>query len=227
MQVSTSGAYAGIGVEVAPARQGVSVVRRMSGSPAERAGIQHRRYHRAHRRYRGRSGATSTPRSRACAGPKAAPSAWRSAASAHRRCSSSRSSARQVHVAERRGRVADARTMAICASPASPTPRPTSSSRRWTASSARRSGRLKGLVIDLRNNPGGVLDAAVQIADDFLDHGTIVSADRPRERCQFPHGSQARGHHQRRAGWCCWSMAAQPPPPRSWPRPCTTISRAR
>ena len=31
-------------------------------------------------------------------------------------------------------------------------------------------------MIDLRNNPGGVLDAAVQIADDFLDHGTIVSA---------------------------------------------------
>jgi carboxyl-terminal processing protease len=40
-----------------------------------------------------------------------------------------------------------------------------------------RGGRLDGLVIDLRNDPGGVLDAAVQVADDFLDHGTIVSAD--------------------------------------------------
>jgi carboxyl-terminal processing protease len=37
--------------------------------------------------------------------------------------------------------------------------------------------RLKGFVIDLRNNPGGVLDAAVQVADDFLDRGTIVSAE--------------------------------------------------
>jgi carboxyl-terminal processing protease len=36
---------------------------------------------------------------------------------------------------------------------------------------------LKGLVIDLRNNPGGVLDAAVAVADDLLDHGRIVSAD--------------------------------------------------
>jgi len=35
---------------------------------------------------------------------------------------------------------------------------------------------LKGLVVDLRDNPGGVLDAAVAVADDFLDKGVIVSA---------------------------------------------------
>ena len=35
---------------------------------------------------------------------------------------------------------------------------------------------LKGLVLDLRNNPGGVLDAAVAVADAFLDAGVIVSA---------------------------------------------------
>jgi carboxyl-terminal processing protease len=40
-----------------------------------------------------------------------------------------------------------------------------------------RAAKLDGLIIDLRNDPGGVLDAAVQVADDFLDHGTIVSAD--------------------------------------------------
>ena len=33
---------------------------------------------------------------------------------------------------------------------------------------------LKGLVLDLRNNPGGVLDSAVDVADAFLDHGLIV-----------------------------------------------------
>jgi carboxyl-terminal processing protease len=33
---------------------------------------------------------------------------------------------------------------------------------------------LKGLVLDLRNNPGGVLNAAVAISDAFLTGGTIV-----------------------------------------------------
>ena len=35
--------------------------------------------------------------------------------------------------------------------------------------------RIKSLVIDLRSNPGGVLDSAVEIADLFLDDGVIVS----------------------------------------------------
>jgi len=39
------------------------------------------------------------------------------------------------------------------------------------------SGSLKGLVLDLRNNPGGVLEAGVAVADAFLDHGVIVTAD--------------------------------------------------
>ena len=35
---------------------------------------------------------------------------------------------------------------------------------------------LKGLVLDLRNNPVGVLEAAVSVSDAFLDTGVIVSA---------------------------------------------------
>ncbi|MCY0964306.1 S41 family peptidase [Parathalassolituus penaei] len=34
---------------------------------------------------------------------------------------------------------------------------------------------VKGLILDLRNNPGGVLDAAVEIGDIFLSSGVIVS----------------------------------------------------
>lgn len=34
---------------------------------------------------------------------------------------------------------------------------------------------LAGLVVDLRNNPGGLLDQSVAIADAFLDHGPIVT----------------------------------------------------
>ena len=36
-------------------------------------------------------------------------------------------------------------------------------------------GGMKGLVLDLRNNPGGLLTQAVQISDMFIDSGTIVS----------------------------------------------------
>jgi len=36
---------------------------------------------------------------------------------------------------------------------------------------------LAGLVLDLRDNPGGVLEASVAVADQFLDEGLIVRAD--------------------------------------------------
>ena len=46
-------------------------------------------------------------------------------------------------------------------------------------------GRLRGLIVDLRNNPGGVLEAAGAVADDFLDAGTIVSADGRMSEARF------------------------------------------
>ncbi len=38
----------------------------------------------------------------------------------------------------------------------------------------RKEGELRGIVLDLRNNPGGVLQAAVDVADAFLTDGEIV-----------------------------------------------------
>src|ERR1700712_3070423 len=34
---------------------------------------------------------------------------------------------------------------------------------------------IKGYVLDLRNNPGGLLDQAIQVSDDFLTSGAVVS----------------------------------------------------
>jgi carboxyl-terminal processing protease len=36
-------------------------------------------------------------------------------------------------------------------------------------------GRLNGLILDLRNDPGGLLDAAVEVAGDFTDGGVVVT----------------------------------------------------
>jgi carboxyl-terminal processing protease len=45
-------------------------------------------------------------------------------------------------------------------------------------------GAMKGLVLDLRNNPGGLLDQAVKISDHFIDSGIIVSIDGRREEAK-------------------------------------------
>ena len=42
-------------------------------------------------------------------------------------------------------------------------------------------GTLRGLILDLRNNPGGLLDQAVKISDRFIDSGLIVSVEGRKE----------------------------------------------
>ncbi|MGE0224954.1 MAG: S41 family peptidase [Acetobacteraceae bacterium] len=46
-------------------------------------------------------------------------------------------------------------------------------------------GKIKALVLDLRNNPGGLLDQAVAVSSEFLSHGEIVST-----RARHPEDSQ-------------------------------------
>lgn len=42
----------------------------------------------------------------------------------------------------------------------------------------------KGILLDLRNNPGGILDQAVEIAGHFLGRGALVVSEVPREKDQ-------------------------------------------
>jgi carboxyl-terminal processing protease len=46
-------------------------------------------------------------------------------------------------------------------------------------------GKLNALILDLRNNPGGLLDQAVAVSSDFIDQGEIVST-----RARHPEDSQ-------------------------------------
>lgn len=49
---------------------------------------------------------------------------------------------------------------------------------------------LKGLVLDLRNNPGGVLSAAVSVSDAFLEEGTIVYTEGRMDEAQLNYGAK-------------------------------------
>jgi carboxyl-terminal processing protease len=53
-------------------------------------------------------------------------------------------------------------------------------------------GGMKGLILDLRNNPGGLLDQAVKISDHFIDSGIIVSIEGRKEdqKQKFPAHAQ-------------------------------------
>ena len=49
-------------------------------------------------------------------------------------------------------------------------------------SKLKKTDKLKGYILDLRNNPGGLLSQAVKISDYFLDHGEIVSTKGRKKR---------------------------------------------
>ncbi len=51
---------------------------------------------------------------------------------------------------------------------------------------------LKGLILDLRNDPGGLLDQAVKITDRFLDSGVIVSVEGRKEDQKMKFSAQAQ-----------------------------------
>ena len=75
---------------------------------------------------------------------------------------------------------------------------------------------LKGLVLDLRDNPGGVLDAAVAVSDLFIESGVIVSAKGRTADSKFELDATP-GDVLNGAPSSCWSMAAPLQPRKSSP----------
>jgi carboxyl-terminal processing protease len=57
-------------------------------------------------------------------------------------------------------------------------------------------GRIKGLVLDLRDNPGGLLDQAVKVSDEFLDGGLIVYTQGRRESQEQKYFAHAKKHFE-------------------------------
>ncbi len=54
-------------------------------------------------------------------------------------------------------------------------------------------GALKGLILDLRNNPGGLLDQAVKVSDRFIESGLIVSVEGRREEQKMKFYARSQG----------------------------------
>jgi carboxyl-terminal processing protease len=174
LQASTRGSYAGIGVEIEGVARGVRVLRTLAGSPAEAAGIRsgdlieridalavsERNLDDALLALHGEPGSLLALQLRRGAGEL-------------QRLQLRRSELALASVAATAlpGDFAYLRVREFTAATAGEVARALAQLRPATGSA------LRGLVIDLRDNPGGVLEAASAVADDFLDAGTIVSAE--------------------------------------------------
>jgi carboxyl-terminal processing protease len=173
MRVSTTGHYSGVGLEVAEQDDRVVVVAPIEGSPADEAGVRSGdqlleidgravepgRLDEAIERMRGFVGSTV----HVVVARDGEPEPLRFA------LERSDVHVRTVRAEPLAGRVAYVRITHFNDA----TPREFGRQ----LSRLQESGPLTGLVLDLRGNPGGVLESAVRVADDFLESGVIVRGE--------------------------------------------------
>jgi carboxyl-terminal processing protease len=175
IRISTTGEYSGVGIEVALENGVVKVVNPIEGTPAQKAGVL--------------AGDTilavddvpvsvenlndTIDRMRGKAGTAVKISVARADVKEPLEFTLSRAAV-QVHSV--RDQLLDGGVGYVRISHFSETT--TSDLERSLASLKKKNGApLSGLVLDLRNNPGGVLEAAVGVSDVFLEDGVIVTAN--------------------------------------------------
>lgn len=175
IRASTTGAYSGVGIEVAADNGMVRVVTPMEGGPAAQAGVlagdrilavddiavDPDRLGDTIERMRGKVG--STVKLTLARPPQTQPLDF----------SLVRAS---VHVSSVKSRLVEPNVGYVRITHFSETTQ--ADLERAVATLKKDNGHaLAGLVLDLRNNPGGLLEAGVGVADAFLNEGVIVSAD--------------------------------------------------
>ena len=185
IRISTTGNYSGVGLEVDVSADGVMVVAPIEGAPAERAGMQagdkiisidgarvdENNVSNAIGRMRGKPGTKVTIAVERIGEPELIDFTL---TRSHVRVRSLRSEVlesgfgyvRITHFSESTAK--DLR-------------------KAITEMQRDSSAELSGIVLDLRDNPGGVLEAAVEVADAFLDSGLIVTATGRAHDANFRH----------------------------------------
>ncbi|HWK52647.1 MAG TPA: S41 family peptidase [Steroidobacter sp.] len=175
IRISTTGEYSGVGIEVALENGVVKVINPIEGTPAEKAGVL--------------AGDTivavdgvpvnvenlndTIDRMRGKAGTAVKISIARADVKDPLEFTLSRAAV-QVHSV--RNKLLDGGVGYVRISHFSETT--TSDVERSLTSLKKKNGApLSGLVLDLRNNPGGLLEAAVGVSDVFLENGVIVTAN--------------------------------------------------
>ncbi len=175
IRISTTGEYSGVGIEVALENGVVKVINPIEGTPAEKAGVL--------------AGDTilavddvpvnvenlndTIDRMRGKAGTSVKISIARADVEDPLEFTLSRAAV-QVHSV--RNQLLDGGVGYVRISHFSETT--TSDLERSLATLKKKNGApLNGLVLDLRNNPGGLLEAAVGVSDVFLESGVIVTAN--------------------------------------------------
>ena len=174
IRLSTMGSYPGVGIEVVAGGGMVKILRPIDGSPAQRAGLRAGdQIVRIDGTDIGADLAGAIARMRGASGSVVQLSVRRDG------------SPELLEFALRREQVEVHSVLAESLEPGFGYVRITTFSETTAQDVARAISRLKrdnpggiqGLLLDLRNNPGGVLEAGVAVADDFLSSGVIVTAD--------------------------------------------------
>ena len=193
MNLSTQGAFGGLGIVISIRDQMLTVINPMKGTPAERAGLK--RYDRitkinnestlnmplddAVKRLRGEPGTKVT------VWVKRESEGWTEA----RPFELTRERIKVPSVEHRllEGNIGYVRLKQFQSTTASELDEA-------LAAMHRKSGGLKGLVLDLRSNPGGLLEQAWKVADKWLREGVIVStvgaAEAREEKIARPEGNE-------------------------------------
>ncbi|HQR30621.1 MAG TPA: S41 family peptidase [Anaeromyxobacteraceae bacterium] len=177
MRDETTGEFDGVGIEVTQAGEGIVVVAPLAGSPAERAGILSgdRIVSIDGAPARDMALAEAVRRMKGAAGTPVVVGIEREGLREQRTFTLVRDHVRTTSVD---WRVEDAAAGIVYVRIRSFQDR-TDREVRQALDGARRQlgGPIQGLVLDLRNNPGGLLDQAVRVADRFLDRGIIVTTE--------------------------------------------------